>query len=255
MNTLRAATGWAWIRQGFALFRKQPAELSTLFLSYMFLMLAIGYIPVLGAILPLMLVPVFSMGFMQACVQIEQNKRVYPNLLLTGFRSPAFGRLMTLGLLYLIAAMIAVGVSSLVDGGTFWRVMTGRVAIDEKSMAGTSAATMLVAALTYIPAAMGFWYAAPLMAWQNMSLPKALFYSFFAVRRSGRAFLIFLLAWIGLAIVIPLLIDGLLAPFLGKELVLVAILLPLSIVMTVIMYCSFYPTYIEIFGRPDTGKP
>ena len=86
MEKLPANTGWIWVKEGFALFRKQPAELSTLFISYMFLMLGVGIIPVIGQILPLVLVPVFSMAFMQACVQIEQGKRIYPNLLLTGFR-------------------------------------------------------------------------------------------------------------------------------------------------------------------------
>jgi hypothetical protein len=28
------------------------------------------------------------------------------------------------------------------------------------------------------------------------------------------------------------------------------VLLPLSIVMTVVMYCSFYPTYTYVFGKP-----
>jgi hypothetical protein len=29
--------------------------------------------------------------------------------------------------------------------------------------------------------------------------------------------------------------------------------LPLSIVLTVVMYCSFYPTYTHVFGRPDVA--
>src|SRR5438876_9355872 len=103
MEKLPANTGWTWVKEGFALFRKQPAELSTLFISYIFLMLALGIIPVVGQILPLVLVPVFSMAFMQACVQIEQGKRIYPSLLLTGFRSPAFPNLLKLGGLYLLA--------------------------------------------------------------------------------------------------------------------------------------------------------
>ena len=105
MEKLPAYAGWLWIKDGFALFRKQPIELSTLFLSYMFLMFAIGIIPVLGQLLPLILVPVFSMAFMQACVHVEQGKRISSKLLLTGFRSPAFSKLLKLGGLYLAAAV------------------------------------------------------------------------------------------------------------------------------------------------------
>src|SRR5712692_7922698 len=105
MEKLPAQTGWLWVKEGLTLFRKQPAELSTLFMGYMFMMFGIGIIPVLGQLLPLILVPVFSMAFMQACVQIEQGQRVYPTLLLTGFRSPAFPSLLKLGVLYLLAAI------------------------------------------------------------------------------------------------------------------------------------------------------
>ena len=94
MTQVPAITGWHWIKQGTALFRKQPLEISTMFLGYMFLTVAGGIIPVLGQILPLLLVPVFSMSFMQACVQLESGKRIFPNLLVSGFRLPAFRSLL-----------------------------------------------------------------------------------------------------------------------------------------------------------------
>ena len=78
MEKLPAATGWQWIKHGFSLFRKQPAELSTLFLSYMFLMMIVTIIPLLGQLLPLVLMPVFSMAFMQACVQVEKGPARLP---------------------------------------------------------------------------------------------------------------------------------------------------------------------------------
>ena len=74
MQNIPSKVGIEWIRQGFALFRKQPAELSMLFLLYMLLMCAVSLIPLIGQALPLLLVPVFSMAFLQACVHIEQGK-------------------------------------------------------------------------------------------------------------------------------------------------------------------------------------
>ncbi|MEO8407135.1 MAG: hypothetical protein ABI476_01735, partial [Oxalobacteraceae bacterium] len=76
MEKLPATTGLLWVKQGFALFRKQPAEMSMLFLAYMFLMLAVGIIPLAGQVLPLILVPAFSIAFLQACVNIERGKRI-----------------------------------------------------------------------------------------------------------------------------------------------------------------------------------
>lgn len=254
MGSLPAITGWQWVRQGFALFRKQPMEMSTLFLAYMFFTMASGIIPVLGQILPLVLVPVFSMSFMQACVQLEQGKRIYPHVLLSGFRLPAFRSLLVLGVFYLLAAIAAVAASALVDGGTFWSAMSGQTPFDAEALRGSNAA-LLVAAFVYTPALMGFWYAAPLIGWQNMGVGKAIFYSFFAVYRAGRAFLVYGLAWALIGVLVPVFLSILIATLFGNALIVVMLLLPMSLIMTVIMYCSFYPTYTTIFGRPDTAPP
>jgi hypothetical protein len=218
----------------------------------MFLMMIVTIIPLLGQLLPLVLVPVFSMAFMQACVQVEKGQRVYPNLLLTGFRSPAFKTLLMLGVLYVVAATAAIGASALIDGGVFWNVMTGSERVDAKTVQGSGITlAMLLAAALYTPAAMAFWFAAPLAAWQGMGLGKALFYSFYAVKRAGRAFLLYALGWSAVGVVLPLLISTLLGKLTGSPLLMMMVLLPMSIVLTVVMYCSFYPTYTTLFGKPS----
>ena len=244
-----ARAGWLWVKQGFVLFRKQPMEMTTLFMAYMFLMLLAGLIPYLGQVLPLLLVPVFSIGFLQACANIERGKRVFPNLLLSGFRSLRRGRLLQLGVLYLLAAVLAVAASTLVDGGVFWRAMSGQGGLDPETLRDSNMMqAMLFAAALYTPAAMAFWYAAPLAAWHDMSVAKAVFYSFFAVHRHGRAFLIYGLAWMAFGVLLPLIVSLLTALLFQSALATVMVLLPLSMVLTVIMYCSFYPTYTQVFG-------
>lgn len=256
MEKLPANTGWLWVKEGFALFRKQPAEISTLFLAYMFLMLAIGIVPLLGQLLPMVLVPVFSMAFMQACVQIEQGNKVYPNLLLTGFRSPAFRSLLKLGVLYLVAAVVAIAASALIDGGVFWQLMSGAKDLDAETIQNSNMSTaMMVSALVYLPAAMAFWYAAPLIMWQNMGVGKAIFYSFFAVKRCGKAFLVYGLAWLVIGVLMPAILSSLLAILFGRAVIVMLVLLPLSLTLTVVMYCSFYPTYTHVFGRPGQPAP
>jgi hypothetical protein len=252
MQPITASTGIAWIRQGFALFRKQPAELSMLFLLYMLLMFSLSLIPLVGQLLPLLLVPTFTMAFMQACVDIEAGRKVMPARLLTAFRSPAIGSLLQLGAFYLIAAVIAVAASSLIDGGTFWKLMSGQIRPDENDAAlNNLPLAMLFSVLIYLPFGMGFWHAAPLVMWQRMSLFKAIFYSFFAVRRCGKAFLAYSLGWVMIGIAAPAIISALLSLLLGKTLVTVMLLMPLSVILTLVMYCSFYPTYIAVFERPE----
>lgn len=252
MEKLPAIAGVHWVKQGFALFRKQPAEMSMLFLAYMFLLLIMGIIPLLGQVLPLILVPVFSIGFLQACANIEQDKRNTPAVLLSGFRSPALMTLLKLGGAYLVAATVVVGASSLVDGGVFWGVLTGNSALDPKTMQDTNmVSAMLLSALLYVPVSMAFWYAAPLVAWHKMGVTKALFYSFFAVWHAAKPFLAFALSWGVIGVVFPTMISLLAVLIVGNSAAVMMILLPLSMILTAIMYCSFYPAYTQVFGTSE----
>ncbi|RXZ33701.1 hypothetical protein D9O50_11390 [Oxalobacteraceae bacterium CAVE-383] len=251
MQKLPATTGWRWIKQGFAIFAKKPAELTTLFILYFFMMVIIGIVPIVGQLAQLILIPVFAMTFMQASLNVENELRVFPSLLLTAFRSPQRKTLLMLGMLYLLAALLAFGAAALVDDGTLWQLLTSDGDPDPaKIQQSHILLTVLFGALVYIPAAMAFWFAAPLIAWQQMPLPKALFYSFFAVLRAGRAFLLYALGWIALGVILPFLVSRVLAQLTGSLFLPIIILMPLSISLSVAMYCSFYATYIEIFGKP-----
>lgn len=251
MNAPNAMTGWSWIRQGVLLFRRQPAEMLTLFFAYMFVNMAMGLIPLAGQFLPLLLYPVFSMSFMQACRQIEDGKRIFPSLLVAGFRSPALPDLLKLGVLYIVAVSLALAASIMVDGGVLWDIVFSQQPLDPKNLPETNLSlSMLFSALVYVPAMMSFWYAGPLIVWNRMSPIKALFYSFFAVRRAAKAFLVYALAWILIAVMVSLLIS-LIAIVVGNAATLMVILMPISILFTVVMYCSFYPTYLDLFGRPE----
>lgn len=255
MEPIPASKGIDWIRQGFALFRQQPAEMSMLFLLYMLLMFSFSLIPLIGQSLPLLLVPAFSMAFMEACVQIEAGNKVRPHVLLTAFRSPALGTLLRLGALYLLVAIGCVAASSLIDGGGFWKLMSGQIQADDKTLqVGDLPLAMMFASLLYAPFAMAFWHAAPLATWQRMGLLKAIFYSFFAVRRCGKAFLAYALGWIVIGIALPAIVSAILSLLFGKALVTIMLLMPLSVILTIVMYCSFYPTYLQVFERPSKGN-
>ncbi|CAM8666966.1 hypothetical protein MCEGEM3_01172 [Oxalobacteraceae bacterium] len=98
---------------------------------------------------------------------------------------------------------------------------------------------------------MAFCHAAALTTWQKIGLFKAIFYSFFAVRRFGRAFLPYALGSIVVGIAVPAIISALSGLILGKAIVMIMLLMPLFVILTIVMYCSFHPTYLEIFERPE----
>lgn len=256
MNKIPANTGWLWIRQGFLYFRQQPMELSVLFLCYLFAMLALELVPIIGQVLTFACLPLFTLSFMQACRQLEQGQKVHPRILLYGFRAPHLSRLIRLGLLYMLAAGIALAASTLIDDGVFWQVISGQIELNEKTLQNSHmTGAMLFAMLVYLPALMGFWFAGPLIAWQQMSIFKAVFYSFFASLRSFRVLVVYALAWFAVGGVLPTLLGMIVASISGNSNLMFVIMMPLSMLSTTILYCSFYPSYVTIFGQPteETG--
>lgn len=250
MSQIPANIGWSWVKQGFQYFKRQPLEFSTLFLGYLFFMLVLGFIPFVGQLIAFVLLPLFTLSFMQGCREIDQGLRVHPKLLLYGFQSPAAAKLIQLGVLYLLAAIIALSVSTFIDGGIFWQVISGQMELTAKNIEDTNmTAAMMFSMIIYIPAMMAFWFAGPLIAWQQMPLFKAVFYSFVTTFRSLRAFLVYALAWFVAGGLIPTVFSIIIAAITGNPNAIVLIMMPLSMVLTIVLYCSFYPTYKSIFDQ------
>lgn len=256
MHKPTALSGWLWIKEGWALFRKQPAELASLFMAYLILMVVVSIVPIIGQLAPIILIPVFSLMFLQACALIDDDRKVTLGLLPAAFRAPYLGKLLRLGALYVLAMIAAVAVSSVVDGGLFWQAVTGQIVPDEKMVQESNmSSAMLFSALVYTPAAMAFWYAAPLIAWQEMGIRKALFYSFFAVLRSMKAFFIYITAWLLLGVILPSFVSAFVVALLGSPGLSMMVLLPISLLLSLVLYCSFYPTYTHVFGKPGAAAP
>jgi hypothetical protein len=250
MSAIPAKTGWAWLKQGMQLFRKQPAALTTLLFANVLFSLAIGVVPLLGQIVAVVLIPSFSMSFMQACLMIEHGQRVTPLVLLTGFRKPAVINLCKIGLSYLAVTALLTLVASLMISESFWRQAaspTVPAVIERSDMLG-----VLLIAVLQIATVMALCFAAPLAFWQKMPPAKAIFYSFFAALRSARVFLVMLMAWFGIFMtvtIVLLLIFG--NGTLGR-----VVITWLGFLFILLLQCAMYAGYRQVFGVPDLGvKP
>src|SRR3954451_14623932 len=128
MNNMPAMTGWAWLKQGASLFRKQPAALTTLLFANILISIAISAVPVLGPLVAVVLIPSFSVAFMRACLMIENGARVTPAVLLTGFRKPAVGPLCKIGLIYLAVSVLLALLAKVVIDAEFWEQIAAQQA-------------------------------------------------------------------------------------------------------------------------------
>lgn len=223
-----------------------------LFFAYMFTSLGLSIVPVLGQILPILLIPTLMMGFMQACRRVQNGQRVTVGVLYEGFRSPAFSRLLWLGVLYVLLALLAIGISTLADDGMLWKILVLQMEVDEAALRQSDILSgMLLGALAYIPALMAFWYAGALIMWNGMPVAKAVFYSFFAVKRTAYAFIAFGAAWLLIGLIAPTIVAMLVGAVIGNAYAVLIVVVPVSFALTAVMYCSFYPTYVDVFGKPD----
>jgi hypothetical protein len=246
-----AKTGYVWFRQGIWLFRKNPLAFLTLFFAYLLAMLLISQVPVVGSILPLAFIPGIAVGFMAACRDTIAGKPVLPTILIDGFR--AYGatvakRLMLLGVIYVVAMALVLAGSALVDGGMLLQVMIGTLSMEPEAIANSNMPLAIVTAMVlYIPVTMLFWFSPVLVAWHEVPPVKAMFFSLVACWRNRGAFIVFGLLWFVVEIAVSVGLSGLMQT-LGASEYSLAVLLPATIIVTSMLYCSFYATYRGCFG-------
>lgn len=246
---LPARRGWLWPMAGFAIFRKNPAMLSLLVVSYWMLVALLNVIPVVGSIAATLCIPAFSVSLMNACREIDQGRPVGPQLLFSGFREN-LRALLILGGIYLGATITILGVSGMADGGLLMQMMLAGTPPPEEALAsGEFLAAAQIALILLAPLMMAYWYAPMLAAWHGFSPSKALFFSFVASLRNWRAFLAYTASMIVYGAVLPGLVLGVLASVLPEGLSsLVAMLsIPLLLILAPILFASFYVSYRDVF--------
>lgn len=250
MSQLPARTGWHWVKQATQLFRKQPGALMALFFCCMFLSLFSLVVPFLGSVAPTLLAPMFTIALLQACADVDHDKRAMPNLVFSGFRKPMRNSLLGLGVLYLLVMLLALAVLSWLDDGVLIKMATRQIPMD-KDLLENSRSALFVSSGIYMLGWMLSSLAAPLIYWQKMTLAKALFFSVVTVCREIRAFLmaavvLFLMFQVGAAVPVLLLDSAQLQ---------VMVIFTIFLMMVVLMHCTLYACYRQVFGMPEASAP
>jgi hypothetical protein len=248
MNNLPARTGWEWLKGGIGLFRKQPAALTTLLFASILLAIGISALPFIGPIIVVVLIPSFSMAFMQACLMIDNGDRVTPAVLLTGFRKPVLAALCKIGVIYLGVFLVLTLVALLVTPESL-RQLPGNIKIDPKDkLPFTLGDVLSVFGLLILETVslLTLCFAAPLTYWKRMGPGKATFYSFFAVVRSARVFGVLLLSWFGIFTLITFVVVNLFSAIALAQVVLMW----LMFLFILFLQCAIYAGYRDIFGKP-----
>lgn len=246
---LPARHGLFWLLAGVRLFRRNPPLLTALTLGYIFLIIAINLVPLVGPFLLPLALPALVVVIANGCRAIERGWSADGGALSRGLREHRTA-LIQLGGLHLLGSLLVLAVSMLIEGGQNSLVEGG--SLNEEEMVGAMFRLLVIAT----PAIMAFWFAPLLTAWDNVPPLKSVFFSFIAFLRNWRAFAIYGLTVAILAIALPgLLLVG--AGALSKPLMQVlslALRIALVFVVAPVLTASVYLSYREVF-HPANAVP
>lgn len=258
LKPVTAASGYLWFRQGISIFRRNPLIFITLFFAYLFAMRLISLPPVIGYALLMLVIPGVSVGFLAASRDVLDGKIAFPTVLISGFRSHgpvAARRLLILGVAYFVAICAVFAISALADGGVLAQlVLFGNNPSDDAVQQAGPDGAVLLSLLAYLPVAMMFWFAPILVAWHDIAPHKALFFSWIVCWRNKTAFIVYGLLWLVFTMAISLVVT-LILQLAGAGAMGLFILMPLSAIITAVLYCSFYATYRGCFETDGPPMP
>ena len=254
-NRLAAGRGLGWIGEGFLIFRVAPLRQLLFNLAFLLAITIAVAVPVVGFAAVWVLIPALMIGPHAMSRAAARGAPPVPQMLISGFRQNLAAQL-RLGIVYLAAMLAVLAATALADDGSFAQVMIGRArlelgdlqnpALQQAMMIGAGLQTAVLAAL---------WYAPLLVAWNGLSVSKAVFFSAAAALINWRAFLAYGAAITLLfAFVLMLALGG--AMLFGGSGAAQANSALFSVIWTLspIWFASSYLSYRDVFGAEDAVK-
>ncbi len=225
-----AGQGWAWIADGFGLFKRSPGIWIAQVVILFVILIVLAFIPLLGAVATFLLLPVFVGGLILGCRALQRGGELELGHLFAGFEKAHAGNLVVLGALGLGASIIAlIPAIVIVGAGAVFGVMRGDTA-GAMAMGGSFLLAWLVALALSIPIYMALWFAPALVVLRGFAPMAAVRESFFGCLKNIVPFLVYGVVMLVLSVIatIPILLGWL-------------VLGPIAI-------ASVYAGYRDIFG-------
>ena len=247
---LESRVGARWLSEGFRLFHQQPLGWTLILFIYWAAMLMAAFIPIFGLVLPLLLTPGLSMGFIEISQAIDQRQPPRPPLLIAAFRSAKAKAVLSLGAWYVLEITVIMLVSTLIDDGALveWITLGQMPKAEQIAAVQTSG---IVAFVLYLPVMMAFWFAPQLVVWSGFTPVKALFFSFFAVWRNKGAFIRYAITWVGLTLFVGVAMALLNEIIEMKPSTVTAFLFPITLILMAVAHGSFYASTKAVFGPTE----
>ncbi|MBL8287525.1 MAG: hypothetical protein JNL85_06065 [Rubrivivax sp.] len=208
-RAVAAERGLAWWTEAWALFMKNAGLWIVIGLIFFVILVVLGFIPLLGGLAACLLMPVFVGGWMLAARKTEEGAALEVGDLFAAFKGDKLTPLIVVGAIFLAMAIV-IGVVMMVlgMGSVAGLVMGGAGRSGGGMMAGLGLGLFAVLAAFVLGAlaSMAVWFAPALVALRGTAPVEAMKASFAASLRNIVPFMLWLVIYIGAAIVasIPL---------------------------------------------------
>lgn len=243
---LPARHGALWFFGGFQLFRRNPPLLTALTFAYLFCVILLNLVPLVGPLLLPLVLPALTLIVANGCRALDLERPPGKLELLGGIEANRVA-LIRLGGMNLLGSVLVLAVSTLVEGGA--QELPALDQIEPAEMLGLLARLLLIAS----PVIMAFWFAPLLAGWDGVPALKSVFFSFVACLRNWRAFAVFGLTLAAIAVGIPGLIligVGAVSPT-ALNVLSVALRMLLMFIVAPVLMASVYLSYRDVFHPPD----
>jgi hypothetical protein len=245
---LPALAGWMWVRDGWSLFRSQPLAFFSWAMFVSLILMIATITPPIGPIFFIVLMPTATLLSLSAGRHASAGQRILLGTWIEPLRQPfVFRRLLAMGGLY-IAFCLLLGLAVFMP-------FSGEVTEALKNIEQTNdllplmeavKTPMLIFGIFYVVMAAVFWFAPALVGWHSIRITQALFFSWIACWRNKWAFLVYGLCWLAVFLGIDTLISVFALMGLSPN-AAATIQVPINVVATSVLYCSFYTSYVAVF--------
>ena len=257
LHPVAARQGATWVAQAFRLWRKRPLAFVGLFMFFLFGVLMLMVLPLVGPLLGLGLLPMLTLGFMIATRSALQGGPVHVLQIVEGLRVADRRQRTAQWLLCGVYALGSIGVMELaawIDEGLFEKLQIAMATpgvkpevvnamLADPRLANGMLARLGLATLLSVP----FWHAPALVHWGGQGAVQALFSSTLALWRARAAFAMYGLCWAGLSV--GLVLFALAAVLLlGSRQLVSVLVMPAGLIVSAVFYVSLWFSFADSFG-------
>ena len=243
IRVLGARNGLIWIRDGLRLFGGNPLSLLGSVAAGLLIVWLPSTLPRVGPAIAAVLAPIASLGLIAACRAADAGRIPGVAVYVDGLRDPQTRRqLLTLGVInaLIVVPLIAIGQATGMD-----RAISIVAGPNQPPQVEVHPGLLALRIALSTPVLMAMWLAPPLVGWQHLTAPKAMFYSFFACWRNRWPLLTFIGGVLGagaLTTVVMAAIVSLLAP----AQVVAVLIAPLSLALLAVAQGGIFRMYTQI---------